>query len=325
MTVMIAGITLKDYQYPGSVEQYYPDATDPIDGWFQANFSANAQTVEWVIKDIFGGTPEQIVDPFCGAGSTGVAARRMGAPFIGIELDPVLAEIALLKASLSIDDIPVIAESLPPVVSADWLTSVSRALLPQPVMGASLVSILSRPPFGLPSAELLALLSTGVASTPTPDRRTCVNWGDSRETQAWHGTEVTSGTVIFASPPFDNSAVGRPEDSITDVNLRNLRNFIATSMIGDRPYPEALKSSEPAELISSVLAAGRQACGDYTAIIEYEDNSASMQSLLSVIETLSTLPGMEVKEILRTGNFSGNGILYEIVAESNIGGGDIEP
>jgi DNA modification methylase len=40
---------------------------------------------------------ELILDPFCGSGSTGIAARRMGRNFIGIELDPVWAEVAQEK------------------------------------------------------------------------------------------------------------------------------------------------------------------------------------------------------------------------------------
>lgn len=35
-----------------------------------------------------------VLDPFCGSGSTGVACKQLGIPFIGIELDPKWADIA---------------------------------------------------------------------------------------------------------------------------------------------------------------------------------------------------------------------------------------
>jgi DNA modification methylase len=35
-----------------------------------------------------------VLDPFCGSGTTGVAARMLGRPFIGIEQDPSYADIA---------------------------------------------------------------------------------------------------------------------------------------------------------------------------------------------------------------------------------------
>jgi DNA modification methylase len=34
------------------------------------------------------------VDPFCGTGTTGIAARQLGRHFTGIELNPAFAEIA---------------------------------------------------------------------------------------------------------------------------------------------------------------------------------------------------------------------------------------
>lgn len=35
-----------------------------------------------------------VVDPFCGSGTTGVAARKLGCSFVGIEIDPAQAEAA---------------------------------------------------------------------------------------------------------------------------------------------------------------------------------------------------------------------------------------
>lgn len=38
--------------------------------------------------------PGVVLDPFCGSGSCGVAALRMGLPYVGIEIDPAWAAVA---------------------------------------------------------------------------------------------------------------------------------------------------------------------------------------------------------------------------------------
>ena len=49
--------------------------------------------MRWLVRLVtpLGGT---ILDPFCGSGSTGVAAVGQGFGFVGIEQDPDYAEIA---------------------------------------------------------------------------------------------------------------------------------------------------------------------------------------------------------------------------------------
>lgn len=44
-----------------------------------------------------------VLDPFCGSGSTGVACKQLGIPFIGIELDPKWADIARRRLSETIE------------------------------------------------------------------------------------------------------------------------------------------------------------------------------------------------------------------------------
>jgi site-specific DNA-methyltransferase (adenine-specific)/modification methylase len=50
------------------------------------------QVMLWTIEQA--GTPDSILDPFLGSGTTGVAAARLGRSFIGIEREPKYFEIA---------------------------------------------------------------------------------------------------------------------------------------------------------------------------------------------------------------------------------------
>lgn len=44
------------------------------------------------------GTCDLLVDPFCGSGTTGVVARQLGLPFVGVDLSPKRAEVAAWRA-----------------------------------------------------------------------------------------------------------------------------------------------------------------------------------------------------------------------------------
>lgn len=50
--------------------------------------------MQWVIRKLKLQPGSTILDPYCGSGSTGVAAIREGHKFIGIEIDPTYAEAA---------------------------------------------------------------------------------------------------------------------------------------------------------------------------------------------------------------------------------------
>jgi modification methylase len=43
-----------------------------------------------------------ILDPFCGSGTTGVAAIRLGRRFVGIERDPTYAQLARDRISAEV-------------------------------------------------------------------------------------------------------------------------------------------------------------------------------------------------------------------------------
>lgn len=47
----------------------------------------------WLIRH-FTRSTDLVLDPFCGSGTTGVAARRLGRRFLGVELSPAFADLA---------------------------------------------------------------------------------------------------------------------------------------------------------------------------------------------------------------------------------------
>lgn len=71
----------KDMSYQASNQRFHP-TTKPI------------PLMRWCIRKLKLKPGATILDPFCGSGSTGVAAIREGFNFIGIELNPDYAEIA---------------------------------------------------------------------------------------------------------------------------------------------------------------------------------------------------------------------------------------
>ena len=50
--------------------------------------------VEWLVRQF---TDNQLMDPFMGSGTTGVAAKKMGVTFIGIEIKEEYCELAVKR------------------------------------------------------------------------------------------------------------------------------------------------------------------------------------------------------------------------------------
>lgn len=74
-----------------NLRSVWPIATVPFN---DAHFATMAP--ELAERCIRAGCPEggTVLDPFCGAGTTGLVARRLGRQFIGVELNPTYAEMA---------------------------------------------------------------------------------------------------------------------------------------------------------------------------------------------------------------------------------------
>lgn len=64
------------------------------ESWLMHPCPRRLQHVEWLVK-WFGG--ESIVDPFCGSGTTLLAAKRAGIEAVGIEVEPAFCELAVRR------------------------------------------------------------------------------------------------------------------------------------------------------------------------------------------------------------------------------------
>ena len=60
------------------------------------------EIMEWCLRDIPKG--DNVVDPFMGSGTTGIAARRQGYPFVGMEISPEYLKIARARIESAKDE-----------------------------------------------------------------------------------------------------------------------------------------------------------------------------------------------------------------------------
>ena len=91
------GFSLADFELAWSSQQkaarriHYPRALALKDGKEHPTQKPIA-VMRWCIEQA--GTPQTILDPFMGSGTTGVACAQLGRKFIGIELEPKYFDIA---------------------------------------------------------------------------------------------------------------------------------------------------------------------------------------------------------------------------------------
>ena len=75
----------------------------PIHRWFRYSAGFSAQWVEAIIDSQGRSDKPFVLDPFCGSGTTLIAAAKSGADSVGFEAHPFVARIAKLKTSWSAD------------------------------------------------------------------------------------------------------------------------------------------------------------------------------------------------------------------------------
>ena len=75
----------------------------PLHRWFRYSAGFSAEWAEEVIRNVSQGKKIKVLDPFCGSGTTMLAASKVGCPSVGFETHPFIARIASIKTSIDID------------------------------------------------------------------------------------------------------------------------------------------------------------------------------------------------------------------------------
>lgn len=81
-----------------SLVNYSPTAGQPIHRWFRYREGYSIELVKELIKGLPKGSI--ILDPFCGAGTSLLAAREVGLPSIGIDVNPISTLVSKVKTTV---------------------------------------------------------------------------------------------------------------------------------------------------------------------------------------------------------------------------------
>jgi DNA modification methylase len=80
-----------------SLVNYAPNADKPIHRWFWYREGFSLELVQEFIKNLPKGST--VLDPFCGAGTTLLAARDLGYPSIGLDVNPISILVSRVKTT----------------------------------------------------------------------------------------------------------------------------------------------------------------------------------------------------------------------------------
>jgi hypothetical protein len=286
------GYRTRAYGIPGSLADYHPDAHEAIERWFTMPNTGNSRAVADIIEDLAPVRPSAVVDPFCGAGSTALAARRLGIPFVGVETDPVLACVTTAKSLCGPADGQALLE-LPETDESPAL----RCL--------RLVHRLQHFPGGgrLSARTIAEDLSRGARHVP----ESVVVRGDSTARATWEEVTLPEGeVVIFTSPPFFDDWTGPKVPPQVRIEAEGL-------LTGRVTHDSRSAARSYGDLLVGALRAARTAVPHCTAIVEHEPGSGPPGRLLEVADRLTDEAGAEIVEILEAGRFSPGGLFSLLV------------
>ncbi|GAA3213813.1 hypothetical protein [Actinocorallia longicatena] len=224
------------------------------------------------------------MDPFAGGGSVAVAARKMGVPFFGMEIDPALACACIAK----ITDGPV-AEGCLKVVGT------------------------IRDAMGRPFGHDEVAADQNRANPVVPGSR--VLCADGTDPESWKRLDppARGHAVIYTSPPF---GVSSPRVVLPAVVRRDALKALDEGRV-------LLPSEPPAEfpdylsIAMGALSLAVRGLESATLIVEHEPDDQGADSRRTLAESLETGLGRKVRDVrvLETRAFSRRGPFSLIVCE----------
>lgn len=75
----------------------------PVHRWFRYSAGFSAEWAETVIATASKEKKKKVLDPFCGSGTTLLAAAKAGCPSVGFETHPFVAKIAAIKSNTNVN------------------------------------------------------------------------------------------------------------------------------------------------------------------------------------------------------------------------------
>lgn len=309
---------LRRYGHPQDEAAYLPDPHEPLDRWFQAGNASNADTIVAIARDLDVRHPDIVVDPFVGGGSCAVAARLMGLPFFGIELDPILACATLAKTLCT----PEHADALRLLPDVTDSNSLARALkvirarcAPDAVLPLSCVAVVRclRAEYGrpLPVADVVDDLHRAAPVAPA-GRVVC---GDATGKESWNALGDLRGrhALLYTSPPFGVvSPRIRPSSSLDGA----ARGVLRRADLAMRPGLPATFDAYR-DIAMGMLAQATEALGTATVVVEHEPADDGSDAREGLARDVRLRFGDRVKDIriLESQAFSWRGPLSFVVFE----------
>jgi hypothetical protein len=283
VSVQTTGGLRRAYGLPQDEAAYLPDPQEPLDRWFQAGNASNADTIVAIARDLDVTHADIVVDPFVGGGSCAVAARLMGLPFFGIELDPILA-CATLAKTISTPKHAKALRLVPDVTDSDSLARALRAIrarcAPGDVLPLSCLAVVRclRAEYGrpLPVTDIVDDLRRGAPAAPA-GRIVC---GDATGKESWNalGDLRDRHALVYTSPPFGVVSPRIRPSSALDAAARGVLRRAGLAM---RPGLPA-RFDAYRDIAMGMLAQATEALGRASVIVEHEpadDGSDAREAL----------------------------------------------
>ncbi|MGW3644928.1 hypothetical protein [Streptomyces sp. NPDC000878] len=240
------------------------------------------------------------IDPLAGGGSSAYAARLLGMPFFGLELDPVLACVCLAKSTAT-------AEHAREVLVSHETPDQDKAVVSCLAVTHRLNADTDRP---VSRADMLDDLERHAPAPSLP----LVLWADSTQTAVWDELHVEARhAVLYTSPPFGLSSP-RPQAS---PELYADAMTILKSAEAARASSGLTKFASYQDVATSVAIHAARKHRNVTVILEHEPADDGSDAREATARMLLDHLGSRVEslQILECGAYSRRGQFSLVVCE----------